>query len=70
MLAIIFGPVARGQIRRSGEAGGGMAVAGLVLGYIHVVAAALILIFWVVLLGGLTALIGVIGTLPTPTPTR
>jgi hypothetical protein len=51
VLAIIFGHVARGQIRRSGEAGGGLAIAGLVLGYIHLVATALILIFWLVLLG-------------------
>jgi hypothetical protein len=69
LLAIIFGHVARSQIQRSGEGGGGIATAGLVLGYIHLVALALIFIFWVVLLGGLTALIGVIGHLPTPTPT-
>jgi hypothetical protein len=65
VLAIILGHIARGQIRRSGEGGGGMATAGLVLGYIHVVAIVLIVIFWVVLLGGLTAFIG---HLPTPTP--
>lgn len=34
LLAVIFGHMARGQIRNSGEGGGGMAVAGLVLGYI------------------------------------
>jgi hypothetical protein len=38
------------------------------LGYIHLVAVALITIFWIVLLGGMTALIGVIGTFPAPTP--
>jgi hypothetical protein len=32
--AVIFGHVARGQIRRTGERGDGMAVAGLVLGYL------------------------------------
>jgi len=69
VLAVIFGHVARGQILRTGEGGGGMATAGLVLGYIHLVAVALITIFWIVLLGGMTALIGVIGTLPAPTPT-
>jgi hypothetical protein len=69
VLAVIFGHVARGQIRRTGEGGGGMATAGLVLGYIHLVAVALITVFWIVLLGGMTALIGVIGTLPAPTPT-
>jgi len=32
--AIVCGHVARAQIRRSGEAGGGLALAGLILGYI------------------------------------
>lgn len=32
--AVIFGHVARGQIRRTGERGDGMACAGLVLGYL------------------------------------
>jgi hypothetical protein len=35
ILAIIFGHLARGQIRHTGEGGGGMALAGLVLGYIN-----------------------------------
>jgi Domain of unknown function (DUF4190)/Domain of unknown function (DUF1707) len=34
--AIVFGHVARRQIRESGEAGDGMALAGLILGYIGV----------------------------------
>ncbi|HZK73457.1 MAG TPA: DUF4190 domain-containing protein [Clostridia bacterium] len=68
VVAIILGHVARGQIRTSGEAGSGMAMAGLVLGYIHLVAVALLIFFWIVLLGGLAALIGIIGTLPVPTP--
>jgi hypothetical protein len=39
VLAIIFGHVARGQIKRSEgrETGGGMAIAGIVLGWIGVV---------------------------------
>jgi len=32
--AIVCGHVARGQIRRSGEGGGGLALAGLILGYV------------------------------------
>jgi Domain of unknown function (DUF4190) len=32
--AIVCGHIARAQIRRTGEAGGGLALAGLVLGYI------------------------------------
>ena len=34
LLAVIFGHVARSQIRRTREQGDGLAVAGLVLGYI------------------------------------
>lgn len=34
LLAVIFGHVALGQIRRTGEQGSGMAVAGLILGYL------------------------------------
>lgn len=34
-MAVIFGHLARGQIRNTGEGGGGMAVAGLVLGYVN-----------------------------------
>jgi hypothetical protein len=34
--AIVFGHVARRQIRESGEAGDGMALAGLVMGYVGV----------------------------------
>ena len=32
--AIVCGHVARAQIRRTGEAGGGLALAGLILGYV------------------------------------
>ncbi|GAA2443175.1 hypothetical protein GCM10010191_69490 [Actinomadura vinacea] len=46
--AIIFGHVAQSQIRRTGEQGGGMAVAGLVLGYIF---ALIGLIYWIVIVG-------------------
>lgn len=35
LLAVVFGHIARGQIRNTGERGGGMAVAGLVLGYVN-----------------------------------
>ena len=42
--AIILGHVARGQIRRNGERGDGMAIAGLVLGYLWVSLWALIIL--------------------------
>jgi len=69
LLAVILGHTARGQIRRTGEGGGGMATAGLVLGYIHLAAVVLITIFWILVLGGLTALLAAIGNLPAPSPT-
>jgi hypothetical protein len=34
--AIVTGHIARGQIRRTGEAGGGLALAGLIIGYVYV----------------------------------
>jgi hypothetical protein len=36
ILALIFGYIARGQIRTTGQSGGGMAVAGIVLGWVGV----------------------------------
>ncbi len=46
--AVILGHMARGQIRRTGDAGGTLALTGLVLGWIGVT---LWLLFWVVVLG-------------------
>lgn len=34
LLAIIFGHIAQSQIKRTGEGGHGMAIAGLILGYL------------------------------------
>ncbi|TQF74354.1 DUF4190 domain-containing protein [Rhodococcus spelaei] len=42
VLAIIFGHIALSQIKRTGESGRGLAIAGLVLGYFFVA-------FWLVL---------------------
>ena len=44
VLAVVLGHVARGQIRRTGEAGGGLALAGLILGYAHLAVFGLVLI--------------------------
>lgn len=44
LLAVIFGHVALRRIRRSGQRGSGMAVAGLVLGYIGVATAVLAIV--------------------------
>jgi Domain of unknown function (DUF4190)/DUF1707 SHOCT-like domain len=46
--AVVLGHMARGQIRRTGEAGSTLALTGLVLGWIGVI---MWLLFWVVVLG-------------------
>ncbi|MGI5166102.1 DUF4190 domain-containing protein [Spirillospora sp. CA-253888] len=54
ILAIIFGHVAQGQIKRTGEGGSGLAIAGLILGYILTVGWALFWLFYI----GLFAAVG------------
>lgn len=51
ILAIVFGHVARGQIRRTGEQGDALARAGLVLGWAEVVVVALVLVLFAGLRG-------------------
>ena len=68
LLAVILGHVARGQIRRTGEGGGGLAMAGLILGYLHLAAAVMVGFIWLVLLGGFLATLGGLGNLPSPSP--
>jgi len=48
--AIVCGHVARSQIRRTGERGDGMAMAGLVLGYIGVVGPILLVLLAILLI--------------------
>ncbi len=49
VVAVITGHMARSQIRRTGEQGGGLALAGLILGYVHlalvVVALGIVVLF-------------------------
>lgn len=56
--AIILGHKARHQIRRTGEAGYGLATAGLVLGYFMIASTALVL------------LVGLLGTASVPPALR
>ena len=53
IVAVITGHMARGQIRRTGESGNGFAIAGLILGYVHlvlaVIAIAILVIVFVVI---------------------
>ena len=54
IVAIVTGHMARGQIRRTGEGGGGLALAGLILGYLHLVIAVIaiaIIVITVVIIG-------------------
>jgi hypothetical protein len=60
--AIVFGHLARGQIRRTGEQGAGLALAGLVLGWGAVALAVIVLI------GALAALAMMSGTHPMRMP--
>lgn len=47
ILAIVFGHIARGQIRRTGEKGDGLALAGLALGWAEVVLAIIVVVVFV-----------------------
>jgi peptidyl-prolyl cis-trans isomerase B (cyclophilin B) len=48
-LGIVFGHISLSQIRRSGEDGKGMAIAGLVIGYIFTGLILLVMVFWVIM---------------------
>lgn len=51
ILGIVFGGIARAQIRRRGERGAGLAVAGIVLGCIGLVASAVLSLYVLLVLG-------------------
>jgi hypothetical protein len=42
---VIFGHIAIGQIKKTGEGGRGLAIAGLIIGYIGIVGG---LLFWII----------------------
>jgi hypothetical protein len=46
IVSIVTGHMARGQIRRTGEGGGGFALAGLIISYAHLAISALVFIFF------------------------
>jgi len=48
LVAIITGHIALSQIKKTGEKGRGLAIGGLVLGYLGVVATIIVVIVWVV----------------------
>jgi hypothetical protein len=49
ILAVIFGHIALSQVRRTGQGGRGLAIAGLVLGYVGL--ALLLLVIFLVIVG-------------------
>ncbi len=57
IVAIVCGHMARTQIRQTGEDGDQFAVIGLVLGYVHIVAACLVMAFVAVMYAGIFAFI-------------
>jgi hypothetical protein len=52
--AIVLGFVAISQIRRTGENGRGMAIAGIVLGFVSIIATAVLIAVLIVLVHGLS----------------
>ncbi|MDQ1663085.1 MAG: hypothetical protein QOJ68_3065 [Blastococcus sp.] len=52
---IVMGISARRQIRRTGEQGGGLALAGIILGSIATGLYVLLIVFWLVVLAALTS---------------
>ncbi len=57
LVAIVTGHIARSQIRKTGEDGGGLALAGLVIGYVHLALFALLIIVLLVVLGAIGFLV-------------
>lgn len=67
ILAVVFGHVALGQIRRDRTDGHGMALAGVVLGWILT---GLWILYWVLVFAGVVAGIGGVGATGTPAAQR
>lgn len=62
---IVCGHIARRQIRTSGEQGDGLALAGLILGYVFTAAIVLFIVIWVgFLIATLVGFAAVVGSMP------
>jgi len=68
IIAVVLGHAARAQIRESHQAGDGLAVAGLILGYAHLIVFGLVVVVWFLILGGMAAFLAVLGTIPAASP--
>jgi hypothetical protein len=55
LIAIVTGHMSRRQIRQTGESGSGLALAGLILGYLHLVLSILIVGFIILVVLGVGA---------------
>lgn len=55
LAGVIFGHIALSQIKKSGESGRGLAIAGLIIGYIGIAAWIIVLIVYALFLGLLAA---------------
>ncbi|MBE1561367.1 hypothetical protein H4W81_004146 [Nonomuraea africana] len=51
IVGVILGHISMGQIKRTGEEGRGMGLAGLILGYVGVVLWVILWVSWIGLLG-------------------
>ena len=65
LIAVITGHVARHQIKRSGEAGSGLALAGLIIGYVSI---GLFLLFILAYVAFFAFFISFAATHATPSP--
>jgi hypothetical protein len=55
IVGIITGHISLGQIKRTGEQGRGLALAGTIIGYVAVAFGLIAIIVWVVVLAGIAA---------------
>jgi uncharacterized membrane protein len=66
LVAVVTGHVARHQIKRSGEAGESLALAGLIAGYVSIALFAILITLYIVFF---VFVFGYIATHPAPSPT-
>jgi uncharacterized membrane protein len=65
LVAVVTGHVARHQIKRSGEAGGSLALAGLIAGYVSIALFAILITLYIVFF---VFVFGYIATHPVASP--
>ena len=68
VLAVIFGHVARNQIKQTGEAGGGLALAGLIVGYSNLGCSVIFIAVYVLIFGVAIFMAAINGGSVTVTP--